>query len=249
MVKLKNPKLSGKLRRHTNLRPVSRNETRWSSTFSMVERYCQIRETLAQAEFSSDKSLLEFLPTPKESTEISDLLKHFTKFNSVQKSLQKEDVGLADARILFDHITMEYPLMKKYLASDAGIVHSPTFEKAVIKIQNEKTTQLSDDETDAIVILKLEQSESAATVADGEDDFASTILKKRRSELKGDTSSGYLNIKFLLPTSNLVERFFSTAKMTFNDHRQSLLPVNLEEQLFLKINARLYDEELVSSLC
>ena len=215
----------------------------------MVERYCQIRETLAQAEFSSDKSLLEFLPTPKESTEISDLLKHFTKFNSVQKSLQKEDVGLADARILFDHITKEYPLMKKYLASDAGIVHSPTFEKAVIKIQNEKTTQLSDDETDAIVILKLEQSESAATVADGEDDFASTILKKRRSELKGDTSSGYLNTKFLLPTSNLVERFFSTAKMTFNDHRQSLLPVNLEEQLFLKINARLYDEELVSSLC
>ena len=41
---------------------------------------------------------------------------------------------------------------------------------------------------------------------------------------------------FKLPTSNLLERFFSTAEYAYSDLPQNLLPQNLEMQLFLKIN-------------
>ena len=36
----------------------------------------------------------------------------------------------------------------------------------------------------------------------------------------------------LNPTSNVVERLFSGAKMMLSDHRMSMLPMNLDETLF-----------------
>ena len=59
----------------------------------------------------------------------------------------------------------------------------------------------------------------------------------------------YKDTAFLVPTSNILERFFSAAKFAFNDHRQQLSPVNLEGQLFLKLNSRFWDEHTVSSVC
>ena len=76
-------------------------------------------------------------------------------------------------------------------------------------------------------------------------DFAATLLKKRKIEKAG---SQYMNVKFILPTSNLVERFFSSATYSFGDLRQSLLPMNLEMQLFLKINQRFWNEQFVASI-
>ena len=45
--------------------------------------------------------------------------------------------------------------------------------------------------------------------------------------------SSYIDCHFLLPTSNFVERFVSVAGHAFSDERQSILPMNLEMQLFL----------------
>ena len=75
------------------------------------------------------------------------------------------------------------------------------------------------------------------------DDFASVILKKRQ---KLCPVTKYVDCRFLLPTSNLLERFFSTAGYASSDLRQRLLPANLEEQLFLKINKRYWDQKTVN---
>ena len=58
-----------------------------------------------------------------------------------------------------------------------------------------------------------------------------------------------MDSRFLLPTSNIVERFFSLAGFTFSDNRQQLTPANFEMQLFLKLNRKFWDEELVSEVC
>ena len=58
----------------------------------------------------------------------------------------------------------------------------------------------------------------------------------------------YVDCRFLLPTSNILERFFSTVGYAFNDYRQSLLPMNLEMQLFLIVNRSFWDQELVSKI-
>ena len=44
----------------------------------------------------------------------------------------------------------------------------------------------------------------------------------------------YINCGFLMPTSNIMERFFSDAGYADVDLRQNLLPMRLEQQHFLK---------------
>ena len=65
-------------------------------------------------------------------------------------------------------------------------------------------------------------------------DFATECLKKRRLE-KNCQNSAYLNPAFFLATSDIVEKFFSSAGYAYSDYRQNLLPMNLECQLFFKI--------------
>ena len=81
---------------------------------------------------------------------------------------------------------------------------------------------------------------------DSDSDFATLLIKKRRLQLSSQKVSEYESLKFLLPTSNILERFFSSATYSFSDLRQKLLPMNLEMQLFLKVNEKFWDETLVS---
>jgi hypothetical protein len=65
-------------------------------------------------------------------------------------------------------------------------------------------------------------------------------------ELEIDTHvSSYINLDFIVPTSNCVERLFSLAKHVFRPSRQSLLPYNLEAIMFLKANRELWDINVV----
>ena len=53
-------------------------------------------------------------------------------------------------------------------------------------------------------------------------------------------------MEWLNPTSNVVERLFSRAKMVLSDHRMNIPPVNLEETLFLYINKPFWDIDVIS---
>ena len=59
MKKFLSLKQSAKLRKATNLRPVLRNETRWSSAYSMLQRYFDIQHFVDK----TDPELLQLLPT------------------------------------------------------------------------------------------------------------------------------------------------------------------------------------------
>jgi hypothetical protein len=61
-------------------------------------------------------------------------------------------------------------------------------------------------------------------------------------------SSTYIDCRFIRPTSNVCERLFSLSKFALPDNRKSLLPENLEMQLFLKMNAELWNLELYHSI-
>ena len=47
--------------------------------------------------------------------------------------------------------------------------------------------------------------------------------------------------------SNLVERLFSRAKRIMTDHRKRMLPIHLEELLYVHYNKHLWDEKLILS--
>ena len=148
----------------------------------------------------------------------------------------------------FNKILAVYPYeeFQRYLPSSATIVHSPNFDNRVFKILQNTEAELTPEEVSAVRMLKVQSITSQSQQSDfSEDthDFASLCLKKRK--ISDFSRQQYVDCRFLLPTSNIIERFFSTAGYTFNDYRQSLLPMNLEMRLFLIVNRSFWDQVLV----
>ncbi|KAG3078860.1 hypothetical protein PI124_g19772 [Phytophthora idaei] len=70
-------------------------------------------------------------------------------------------------------------------------------------------------------------------------------LKKRR-ELETRASTRYQLISAIPPTSNHVERSFSTAKVTLGTQRHSLQPDTLETVLMLRANEAFWNAQVVN---
>ncbi|KAE9035009.1 hypothetical protein PR003_g9933 [Phytophthora rubi] len=85
MVRLRMLKQSAQLRLKTPLRQVIRQYTRWSSTFSMMYRYCLLLEHLD----TTDDALVDVLPAPASNKRLLALLKDLMKIKSVSKAIQE----------------------------------------------------------------------------------------------------------------------------------------------------------------
>ena len=79
-----------------------------------------------------DIEFASLVPKNMENLLITSLLQDMQKIQSVTMKLQKENLKLYEVRILFDALIFSFPSMKHYLSSDAIIVHSKAFEKAVV---------------------------------------------------------------------------------------------------------------------
>ena len=64
----------------------------------------------------------------------------------------------------------------------------------------------------------------------GFDEPANSVAEfmKRRKLTKAEHDNGHIETRFLLPTSNLVEKFFSVSGLAYDDFRQNMTPMNLE---------------------
>ena len=186
---MKNLKIAGKLRKFTELRPIQRNETRWSSTFEMVSRFLEIHSLVSPTDFYDDPSLSDFVPSHLH--EISTLHVTLQKLDSITKSLQKADLDLAEVRFLFDHAILEFPVLDEYCGPNSKIYHSPFFEKAVVKILNGDEKSLTTEEAQSVQKLKkqvVEQPEGSNSQG-SDSDFASLLIKKRRLQLSSQKVS------------------------------------------------------------
>ena len=71
------------------------------------------------------------------------------------------------------------------------------------------------------------------------------ILEKRAQKV---IVSNYMDLQFLLPTSNHSERLSSHAEYFLSNLRQNKLPSNLEEQFFFKVNHRFWNLSTVNNI-
>ncbi|KAG2763745.1 hypothetical protein PC129_g6537 [Phytophthora cactorum] len=74
--------------------------------------------------------------------------------------------------------------------------------------------------------------------------FADRILKKRKTE---STPCAYELLDVIPPTSNIVERLFSSARMVLRYERNRLSPFTLEMILFLRVNETYWDVTTVDA--
>jgi hypothetical protein len=243
MTKLSTLKAAGRMRLTTSLRRVKRNKTRWRGVTRMLTRYERLRPSIDD----SDPEVAELLPSLTQHNTIRHHMSALADFKSVSQSLQRDNITVADAQGVFQSLIEEFPdfPFASYLGTSANIVHSPAFEDAIIRIQMGDEHQLLSEEQDAVRgLIMPNQQEGDDDNNDIDLSFAERVLKRQR-KLQVRVSS-YIDTRFLLPTSNHVERLSSTSKRSFSTKRRSLR--TLEALVFLRQNRMLWNMALVSTV-
>jgi hypothetical protein len=139
--------------------------------------------------------------------------------------------------------------MSRYLDPKADIIHSPYFDSAVVKIMKGEEAELLVEEKIAMKSFLLNANNESVYCEDanrqnsvhGNDKstlpFMDRLVAKRQKRMsKAIPSTRYINPKFLLCTSNVVERLFSLAKLTFGDYRKRMSSSVFQALLFLQKN-------------
>ena len=224
MKKLGNLKKSAALRTKTPLRPIKRCQTRWSGDFMMLLRY----EQLVPHIDPTGLDLVEFLPSAVESLCITELLQNLKKFESVNRKLQEEKINMLKVRVLFDSLVNDFPSTESALSAQADIVESKDFENAIVKCIRGEEHALSIREKESIKFLEEGVQEVDAGVSTS---YAEQMLAAKLPKLVK-----YGHLDWLPPTSNMLERLFSRAKITSSPLRNRMTPLHMEESLFLYIN-------------
>ncbi|KAF1780515.1 Ribonuclease H-like domain [Phytophthora cactorum] len=158
-------------------------------------------------------------------------LDDLSKIESVSKELQSSSVSLLDARVYFDGLLELHPSFSTHLSPRAPSVHSPHFEAACVKVLVGKADEL----TGGREPHRFAHLSSRTCHRNGIGEPEKPLLFKRR-KLATRASTRYQLIPAIPPTSNHVERLFSTAKATLGTQRHSLRPDTLEMILMLRAN-------------
>ncbi|KAG3190459.1 hypothetical protein PC128_g11300 [Phytophthora cactorum] len=201
------------LRKVTPLAPVMRNVTRWSSVFGMVERYNKLHPALLAMDHASmaKHGIDHFLLTEEESTQAKELLENLFDFQEVSEARQDPTLTLVGVRRAFDWVVRQYPSMKERLASDAAVVSYPAFETGITNI------------------ITADPPTEKATRS------VSVFQKVTPARTK------YMQVAWMLPTSNECERYFSQVKMVYTDMRKSMDVNTIEVLMFLACNRDSWD--------
>lgn len=165
-------KIASKLRELTSYCPVRENDTRWSSTFNMLDRFLKI-----QKELSGIVELLSLLPNHLEVALLSKAFVLLKKFNSITTMLQRDGMTFVKSREIFDLFLKDHPEFEHYIAADASIVENETFEAAVMQISRGEVLS-EDHRRAALPLLQPAAEETPSNEDDLEDD---NIIDHERS--------------------------------------------------------------------
>ena len=123
------------------------------------------------------------------------------------------------------------------------------FEMAVVKIQQGKFDSLTPAEQCSVKHLTKEiKRVESRSECDEQISFAERILKKQKMEVHAASNSEYIDLRFLIPSSNICERIFCKAGFSFSERRMAIVPLPAESQIFLHLNMDLWNIDTVEEL-
>jgi hypothetical protein len=99
MSKLLTLKQSGQLRLITQLRPVKRNETRWTGVPDMFQRFERLLPNLKSA--NQDDEVLDLIPNADQKQNIRERKQALADFKSVTIALQQMEMSMKESYVLF----------------------------------------------------------------------------------------------------------------------------------------------------
>lgn len=231
--------------------PIRLLVVRWTGMYALLERYNYLRDFLYLFENEVNDNISQLVPTASENVIITNKLKELEVFIAVTLELQNDKISLADVHDFFEILLKNYPNLQSHISRKSKVIVNPAFENAIIKIQSKKEDELTDEEEESVSRFRkddftISNNETTANISNSNDidNFLYQVsnVKKQRLEPK----SKYCDLSWIpATTTNIVERFFSNAKLTLTDSRKSILPQKLEMML-LKMNPSLWNASLVS---
>ncbi len=269
MVKLKSANNRGKLKQVTTLQPQCRNSTRWSSAFSMIKQYLKMSAAIESLHATLNLARTDDHPAAEilslsQKDELRVLEAKCEFLQKITVSLQKSDLTMHDARSLFDLAISKEPSMLPFLSTTAAIIKHQNFEDAIVHQQRRDLgVPFTDAEKDilkwlhlpvvvpSIVPVLLEVDVPAAVVVDGVEEDILVVANREFAALNvpvpATTDFVSNGTKHVLPTSNLVERFFSWTGTIITSRRAGTLPSNFEMIAILKFNEEYWNENVLQS--
>ena len=252
MGELRTLKNSALLRLQTSLQPERRNATRWSSLFQMLLKWERLRPHIAAVN-SFPVKINDLTPNAGENRSLADYTVKLKDFESVSKLIQsggEKRKSLYEVKALFRKLVEDYgeEFALAEIKPDADIVLNKHFENGISKIQACNEEALSQQEKAAVKIFLRPTTRGEASVEENEDEtglsYAEQALRAAQSQKRRRAyKSKYRPTGHVSPTSNIVERTNSHAKLIMCDRRKHMSPDTLNMILILKANKVLWPNE------
>ena len=142
---------------------------------------------------------------------------------------------LAACHEICDDVCENYPMFRHHLSTDADIVHSPVFESAVVKLAKNEFWSMTSEEKNAVKLLQIEHEEGDSSSSETAPEETSLsyfeiILQQKKQRIAELDDVEYIDVGFIIGTSNSVEHMFSAAKLLLTDVRKSIGVANLSEK-------------------
>ncbi|RHY87136.1 hypothetical protein DYB35_008354 [Aphanomyces astaci] len=209
MLRCRTVKNRAALRELTPLAPKLRNDTRWSSTFAMEQRFFAIKDELACI-----ADLRSIFPSPGQIDKMQDLLAALEVIQGFTITLQRHDLAMNEARALLDTLGERFSGMTSYLSPHASIVSNATFEDAVVKVLDDDVGSMLECERAALATFEVVRSNPSPSHTSSDPScLAMEVLQAKRAKLNERVVMDYEDLRCVLPTSNIIERLFSKAKL------------------------------------
>jgi hypothetical protein len=233
-------------------KPVKYFEVKWSGVLNMVGSYFIYRPHL-NSDSWVNSPIIALLPTPVEERQLRKCLTDLKHFQSVSLLLQTKGTPLSDAQNMFTWLATKFPdTACKLLPEFTTKRLNRNFESAIVKIQNNTEHLLTVEESEAMApfLIALDGNDEVDVALDDEaeddHDDVHSMLKRARKDIPAAVgSTKYINLSFIQPTSNCVERLFSRTRKVWREDRKKMTPSHMEMLMFLTINRDLWDEMLV----
>lgn len=225
----------------------------------MMERFLRIRDELIEV-CDDDRSDLTMNRSLAFKQKVQRYCRHLQQINMVTEELQTRKLSLSHCQNALDLLVEDVQsgfsnpdsvfyrcfLKNQYISNDAEILQDRQFESGVCKIQDGRTAAMSRAEKIACqrLLLPIQESEDEASVtANSVSDYKSRLDRRKRRKIAAD--SCYRNCDFILGSVAEIERLWSIADIILADTRSRTTPELFEAILFLRVNSRLWDLDLV----
>ena len=152
---------------------------------------------------------------------------------------------MSDCRDLLDSLLESFEF-EQHIGLDAPRILNSDFENGLVAVQRGQFLNMTAREAEECFHLRQRDAIGVPEATPNISKAALDIIQARRRR-RITTCSRYSDIRYIRPTSNIVERFFSKAKRAAT-YRESLSSLTFEMQLFLNENSKYWNKSTLNQV-